>query len=90
MKHFLLSELAQQCAATPPPVNETWQLTSPYTFNGVTAQGAAYVFYGNNHSNLVQPLIIGEGFETPGTIPARAAAAPRRAKSQAGEIGAYN
>ena len=47
-------------ATSAPPPNDTWQLTAGSQFGNVT--GHAWVYYGQGHSSLVNPLIISEGF----------------------------
>jgi len=50
-----------QPAKAPTP-DETWQLTSPITFDDQTTTGHAWVYYGAGHTGLVNPLIVAEGF----------------------------
>ncbi|MFM7024179.1 MAG: T9SS type A sorting domain-containing protein [Flavobacteriales bacterium] len=51
-------------AAVPTPDFELTNLSSsPYTFNGQTAECDAWFFYGNGHSSLVNPIIILKGFD---------------------------
>src|SRR5260370_11347922 len=54
-------------AAVAPTFQECWQLTSPISYQGVTATGHAWVFYAPGHSGIVNPLIVAEGF--PGDYP---------------------
>jgi hypothetical protein len=57
----------QAAQDAPPPFQEYWTLTSPVTYQGVTATGHAWVFYGPAHTAIVNPLIVAEGF--PGDYP---------------------
>jgi hypothetical protein len=57
----------QAAQDAPPPFQEYWTLTSPVTYQGVTATGHAWVFYGAAHTAIVNPLIVAEGF--PGDYP---------------------
>jgi len=47
-------------ASSAPTPNEYWDLTAPDGFNNAT--GHAWVFYGNGHAGIVNPLIVSEGF----------------------------
>jgi hypothetical protein len=49
--------------ASAPPANETWPvLASTIAYEGVTATGHAWVYYGAGHTQIVNPVIVAEGF----------------------------
>jgi len=47
---------------TPPTPSEIWSLGSPTSYQGVTATGYAFVFYGSGNTALTNPLVMAEGF----------------------------
>ncbi|MDY7225586.1 esterase/lipase family protein [Hyalangium rubrum] len=48
--------------ASAPGASDIWALSSPISFQNVTATGYAYVLYGAGHTQLTNPLIMAEGF----------------------------
>lgn len=49
--------------ASAPPADETWTgLVSTTPYEGVTPTGHAWVYYGAGHTQIVDPVIVAEGF----------------------------
>lgn len=42
--------------------NDTWSLAAETLYGGVRGTGTAWIFYGKNHTSLVEPIIIADGF----------------------------
>ncbi len=52
----------QTVAAAAPPFQEYWKLTSTIRYENTTPTGHAWVYYGQGHAAIENPLIVAEGF----------------------------
>lgn len=48
---------------TTPPPSATWQVQADSAYLGQVASGEAYLYHGQNHTSLVDPVIAIEGFD---------------------------